>query len=54
MAKTKIGMVRPTTRVAPKSVKDLRDFDEFELDEYLHREDEPLRSHRAPKKKSVS
>lgn len=51
MAKTKIGMIRPTTRVAPKSVKDLRDFDEYDLDEYLHREDEQLKSRRVPKKK---
>lgn len=54
MARTKVGMVRPTTRMTPKSVKDLRDFDQFELDEYLHREDERLKSHRVPKKKPSS
>lgn len=53
MAKTKVGMIKPTSRVAPKSVKDLRRFDEYELDEYLYREDEPLRSHRIPKKKPL-
>lgn len=51
MAKTKVGMVKPTTRVSPKSVKDLRNFDEYELDEYLHREHEQLRSHRVVRKK---
>lgn len=51
MAKTKIGLVRPQTRSAPKSVKDLRNFDEYELDEYLHKENEQLKSHRIPRKK---
>lgn len=51
MGRTKIGLVRPQTRPSPKSVKDLRDFDVFELDEYLHKEDERLQSRRVERKK---
>lgn len=51
MAKIKAGMMRPNGREAPKTVRDLKDFDPYDLDEYLHKDTEQLKSHRIVRNK---
>lgn len=48
--RTKVGVIRPDGKPAPKTVRDLRDFDIDDLDEVMHVKDEPPLKRRKPKR----